>query len=536
MNMRVTAKVLGAALAAAGLVGPVTTAHADLKCRQTLAKASAKLTQAIAKTLQKCEQGVLVGKVTGPCPDTLKAAPSIAKAESKLQAAITKKCGTSTGEFTFGRCPNETGTSGSCTNILIQSKDDIGKCLSCLAEHNATELVHRVLYGSLIPAAGDKTVAKCQAAVGKSTVLFYNAKSKALAKCHDGFLKGKIPSCPDTATTDAVTKAEVKKVASITKACCGPDKVCGGATCQASTPQPGAACEADVDCGRCNGGTTNGQPCKANGQCQSDPGNCNPLTLHCVGGTHDTLPCTTAKACVAGANAGVSCTANSECPGSSCNSVDCPSVAGGTCAGTAAGSCGGIDDLSPALTVGYPVPCPGLAVGGAPIVQTGESGLSLLQCVDTQADERVDCQDAAGALFLTGGFLPAFCTDALTECQSNAGSATVTVSVTTPVSLGGISISLGYKNVVMIPGNGDATSRVTNLQTGLTVSNDTDDSVITSITDFGGLIQGPLYTVHFDTCGSLPAVSDFGCVVRSASDVSGVELLDGVSCSVTSIL
>jgi hypothetical protein len=530
MNMRVTTKMIGAAFAAASLMASATAAHADLKCRQTVAKESAKLTQAIAKALLKCEQGVIDGKVTGPCPDTAKAAPAITKAESKLQAAVNKKCTTSTGEFAFGRCPNETGTSGSCTGILIQGKDDVGQCLSCLAEHNATELVHRVLFGSLIPST-DKVIGKCRKAVGKATVGFYNAKSKALAKCHDGFLKGKIPSCPDVATTDVIAKAESKKVASISKDCCGADKTCGGATCQAGAPATalGDPCEADSDCGRCSGGTTDGQPCRGSGQCQSDPGSCNPGTLHCIGGTHDGQVC--ALTCTAGPNAGASCTTNSQCPSSTCG--DCPSVAGGTCVGTS-GFCGGVDDLSPAHDVGYPMPCPGITSGGSPIVLTGETGASLLTCVDTQADQRIDCQDAAGATFLLA--LPPSCVDSVAECQSNAGTATVTVAITTPVSLGGITISLGYNSIVMIPGTGDVSSRVTNIQTGLIVANDTNDSVITSIVDFTGLVQGPLYTVQFDTCGSLPAISDFGCVVSSASDVNGVELLDGVSCSVTSIL
>lgn len=619
MNMRITTKVLGAALAAAALVASATAAHADLKCRETVAKESAKLTQSIAKSLQKCEQGVVDGKVTGPCPDATKAAPAITKAESKLQAAIVKKCATSTGEFTYGRCPNETGLAGTCSNILIKTKDDVGTCLSCLAEHNATELVHRVLYGSLIPAAGNKAIAGCQKAVGKDTLGFYAAKSKALAKCHDGFLKGKIPSCPDAATTAAIDKAESKKIAGITKACCGPDKVCGGATCSASEPPvicsggskdgkpcspscagganagaactvdsqcpgstctgsgdaqcPGGACistavgdpcEAPSDCGRCRDGTTAGQPCRGNGQCQSDPGACDPPTLKCVGGPNDTHTC--ALKCAGGANAGASCTVDSQCPSSTCTgtaahcaggtnagayctvasecpsgscSSDCPSTAGGTCVGTA-GFCGGIDDLSPLTQIGLPSPCPGVTLGGAPITLTGVSGDSLLSCVDTQADQRVQCQDAAGALFLTGGFLPAFCTDSVTECQSNAGTATVTVSITNAtnpaVTLGGVTISLGYGNTVMIPGVNDVGSRVTNLQGGLIASSDDNATVLTSVTDFNGLSAGPLYTVQFDTCGGLPTVADFGCVVSSASDDQGHEVLDNVSCSVTSVM
>src|SRR5436190_8184775 len=99
---------LGAALATASIMLISTSAHADGKCRTALTKGSAALTQAIAKILQKCEQGVHDEKVTGPCPDS-KSAGAIQKAKDKLTATINKTCADSTGEFAFGRCPNETG-------------------------------------------------------------------------------------------------------------------------------------------------------------------------------------------------------------------------------------------------------------------------------------------------------------------------------------------------------------------------------------------------------------------------------------------
>jgi len=607
------ARVFSTALAVAGLVASSTAAHADVKCRQTVAKESAKLTQSIAKTLQKCEQGVLDGKVTGPCPDT-KSADSITKAESKLQAAIVKKCPTSTGEFTYGRCPNETGLTGSCSNILIKTKADEGTCLSCLAEHNAKELFHTVIYGQAVVGASD-TIAKCQKTTGGALVKFYNAKSKALQKCHDGVLKGKIPSCPDQKTTDAIAKAESKKVASITKDCCGPDGVCGGATCSASiqpvtctggsnagkpcsptcaggtnagatctvdsqcpsstctgassgcpggtctNPAAGLPCEAPSDCGICRGGTTHGGPCRSSGQCQSDPGACNPFTLKCVGGPNDSQNCAavcaggtnagavctvssecpsstcgTASHCVGGTNATALCTTGSQCPGGSCT-IDCASTGSGTCVGTS-GFCGGSDDVSPIADFKLPSPCPGITLGASPIVLTGVTGTSLLTCLDTQADSRVNCQDAAGALFAVGGTLPTACTDSVAECTSSGSTVTVTVAVTSATSLGGVSVSLGYQNV-MIPGVGDIGGRAVSLDgSGTIAASDANDAVIASVVDFGGLPDGNLFTIQFDTCsgGPAPTVADFGCVVSTASDTGGISLIDGVSCSVASVM
>jgi hypothetical protein len=644
MNTRATTKLLGAALAVTGLLAMSTAAHADIKCRRTVAKQSAKATQGIAKIIQKCQQAVLDGKQSGPCPDT-KGAASITKTESKLTAAIEKDCATSTGEFAFGHCPNETGFTGNCGNILIKSKTDEGTCLGCLAEHNAKELFN-VVYGHAI-APADDTIAKCQSTTGKEVLGFYKAKSKALAKCRDAVLKGKIPGpCPDADATAAIDKAESKKVAKIAGACCGDDSTlvcsagpnigatctvdsqcpesvcssCGGAKCAANIPpvicnggtrdlQPctpscagganagtactvdsqcpgstctgsgdaqcpggtcvstaaGDACEAPVDCGRCRDGTTAGSPCKGSGQCQSDPGACNPQTLVCVGGPDNQHAGDPPKACtlecIGGTNNYASCLASSECPGGSCKTalhciggtnatsvcqvasecpggtcqIDCRSTAAGTCVGTT-GFCGGSDDVNPLTQFGLPAPCPGITLGGSAITLTGVTGATLLTCLDTQADQRVQCQDAAGATFAQP--LPSFCADRVSECATSGSTVTVTVAVNSATSLGGVTVNLGYQNA-LLPGVGDIGGRAVSLDGSASIaSSDNDDSVVTSVVDFGGLPNGNLFTIQFDTCsgGPAPTTADFGCVVSSASDTTGVTLLDGVTCSVASIM
>jgi hypothetical protein len=561
-------KVFGAAMATASIMVMTSSAHADIKCRSTVAKESAKLTQAIAKTLQKCEQAVHDGKLGGPCPD-VKSADKIQKAKDNLKKNLNKKCATSTGEFAFGRCPNETGSDASnCTSILVQDKDGEADCLSCLADHNATELVHRVVYGSLLPPA-DKKVGKCQAAIGKSTLGFYTSASKILVKCQGLLLKGKLSSCPDGKATDALDKAEAKKVAAISKACCGPDGVCGGATCSqgsaiqvvcqggandgvacaadsacpggtcvsAATENAGgpALCEASSDCGRCQGSTSPGKPCRANGQCDSDPGNCN-VSLH---------------QCIAGGNAGASCALDSECPGSTCSvgvctggsnngnvcavAGDCPSVAGGTCVGTT-GLCGGSDDYNPITDIGFLTPtCPGITSGGAPIKLTGVTGATILTCVDTQADLRSQCQDAAGATFTHDGGVPPFCVDTPADCAPTGPTHTATVVLTTAADLAGVSVNLGYKGV-NFPGTGEVTGSPFITSTHpLPVANDNDDSMTLSVTDLGTAITtGNLFTVTFNDCGPVPTpAANFGCVVRSASDALGNDIQDGVSCTVT---
>src|SRR5262249_32874899 len=155
--------------------------HADLKCRSTLNKESAKLTQSIAKIIQKCEQSIADGKFGGPCPDP-KGAGKISASETKFTDTINSVCANSVGEFPFGRCRHSSGPPGTCGNILIQDKGDVAACLSCLAEHNAKELVQKVLY--LVAAAPNSAAAGCKKAVGSATVNFYAAKSKSLANCY----------------------------------------------------------------------------------------------------------------------------------------------------------------------------------------------------------------------------------------------------------------------------------------------------------------------------------------------------------------
>ena len=469
---------LGAAMATAGTIMlATTTARADVKCRAAVVKGSAALTQTIAKILQKCEQSVHAGKLTGPCPDG-KSATAIDGAQQKLKDAIDKVCATSTGEFAFGRCPNETGADGlNCGGILIQSKDGIADCLGCLAEHNATELIHRVVYGSFV-APANKAVGKCQATIGKATLAFYGAASKALAGCQATLLKGKVASCPDAKASAAVTAAEDKKKAAIAKACCGDDGVCGGATCDASAPAPGAACETNADCGRCAGGPTPGAPCSSNATC--DPG---------------------------------------------------------TCVGTT-GHCNGSDDLNAITEIGVPTPiCPGITTAGGSLGASGVTGNTVIGCVDRHADYRSQCQDAVGASFVNGGALPAICVDPPTECTPTASTHTATVVLSTNVDLAGVSVNLGYKGV-FFPGSGDVSSspRIATAAPHLgTVANDTDDAMILSLVDLGNPIQsGSLFTVTFNDCGATPtAAANFGCVVRSASDASGTDIKDGVGCTVT---
>ena len=592
-------KTLAAAVAGACLTAMLATpaSAAGDKCRATVAKESAKLTQAIAKILQKCDQGVLAGKVTGPCPDS-KSATGITKAKDKLKAAINKVCTGAVGHFALGRCPAADGGTGpgTCTDILIDNNDAVADCLSCLADENASEMLNTVVY-SFDPSS-DKAVSKCQATIGKSVAAYYITKSKSLAKCQAGVLGGKVTGpCPDAATAAAIQASSDKKDAAIAKACCGPDGTCGGGQCvnspanvvvkgctgagtpaacctgvdqgncdntactAAATPFPcctgagtgtcsfdtGSDCEQTRNCFRCISGPTFGAECQTNGECGAGGRCANGL---CSGGTNPGQMCErnsdclgggtcdktgTASLCSGGTEAGKYCLIDADCAG------------GGTCDKAGTSYCQS-DDYRPVQDLGFVDPCPGTNVGTGTIGGTvmGQTIESLLACVDGQAGARATCQDKAGATFAAGsldnGTLSG-CSRVIDDCTSNGGTVTATISVaSTTAQLGGLSVSLGFPyDKVQLPGAGsDAVPFVAVQQnpfTTLVQASDSGDTVAIGATP--DLLNGEFFTagqifvVTFNTCGAAPTAADFACVVQGASDTTGTPLLSGVSCSVT---
>src|SRR5262249_14662895 len=87
--------------------------------------------------------------VGGPCPDAAKAAPAIAKAESKKRAGICKACGGADRSCGGGddltpaqigfasSCPNVTIPGGSSCAHAIGTVQDIVDCVDCVTEFKA---------------------------------------------------------------------------------------------------------------------------------------------------------------------------------------------------------------------------------------------------------------------------------------------------------------------------------------------------------------------------------------------------------------
>jgi hypothetical protein len=99
--------------------------------------------------------------------------------------------------------------------------------------------------GSPCPATAHADAVKCQKSILKESGKFAQAEMKALAKCEEGRLKGKIvTTCAlDAKTTTALSKADTKIRAAIEKSCGGADKICsttGDNDSLASIGWPGA--------------------------------------------------------------------------------------------------------------------------------------------------------------------------------------------------------------------------------------------------------------------------------------------------------
>jgi hypothetical protein len=252
--------------ALAAMLCTATSVHAEpTKCKREIAKRSSQFAQAKIVALQKCEEALLKGATTGPCPDA-KTATKIAQAEAKLRSAISAKCGGADHScgtadddplaaigWNIGSCP-DFETAG-CTNA-ISNCSGISDCLSC-ANEAAVDQAIDLYYGALAPSSNG-SVQSCQRDIGKNAVKFLRAKSKALQKCEDAVLKGAAGPCPDAQAAAKIASARAKQIQKMCSSCGGADRACGGgddltpvqigfaSTCPSVTIPGGASCGGSI--------------------------------------------------------------------------------------------------------------------------------------------------------------------------------------------------------------------------------------------------------------------------------------------------
>jgi len=209
------------------------------KCKRAIVKAAAAFVQTKAKLLRKCEENKLKLKFMDDCPDD-KTEEKIEKTADKLDQSIVKACAGKDGDcgtgddslvdsgWDIGNCPNFEGSANPACSTAIDDCSDIGPCLGCIGEAAVDQGIalyyDRGTAGIADPTGTkeEKAINKCQKTIGKEAVNFLVAKSKALQKCWDGVVKGKIQApCPDSKAQAAIAKAEAKKFDKICKSCGG---------------------------------------------------------------------------------------------------------------------------------------------------------------------------------------------------------------------------------------------------------------------------------------------------------------------------
>ncbi len=263
MYSRLARTSCGALVALLSICGLATSAHADAKsaakCSAAIIKAGAGFLQSEAKILQKCRDTILKGKTC----DQVKTQANIAKARTKLTTSITKACGgkdkvcdTADADgsqptlpeiaWNIPACP---GFEGGCTNAIADC-DDIPTCIQCIGEASVNQAMDLYYPPNRPSSVGNKTLNKCQATLGKAALTFFNAKSKALAKCWGTKVK-KTATCPADAQAK-IDAARTKLDTAIGKACLGLDNSTIGlpAGCLA-VAACGAPVSSLIDVGNC---------------------------------------------------------------------------------------------------------------------------------------------------------------------------------------------------------------------------------------------------------------------------------------------
>jgi cysteine-rich repeat protein len=509
-------------------------------CKRAIAKETAKYETTRSKRLQKCEDGVLKGKVTPPCPDADTAA-KINDAKTKMDDKIT----------------------AACTGVSLASIDWDGLASRCTGGDNGTRC-----------AAGS---------------IYQNEPCTVDGDCDPN------PDCTGSGTpfgccTGVGTGSCATSTCTVEAAECSGSSDCPGGTCDPVDRCPKLE-NRDLPSGTCDMALVDQDDIVDCLQCMSDGVTTQMSDLYFgdfapAGDDGDALKCqrTLGKAaakffqkkrkilqkCTDGVIKG---TVTGPCPDAdSASKISAAETKmldkiGKACGGDDK-SLGTSDDLSLAATGGT-VFCPGLDIPGAGADCHGTIGnmQDLAECLRCVTEFKADCADrasfpTAGALqaecnptcgngvieagetcddgnFVSGDACPSDCS--ISSCTPGVA-ATATVSFTAPagVDIAGVTVLLEYPDSkVRIPGSGCALSVVNSIgmTPGSTVftPNDLDYAVRVVLYEpsSAAIAPGTLFQVTFDTCqgGGALAAADMTCRVENASDTS-TATVGGVNCTV----
>ncbi len=252
-------------------------AHASPSgCARGIALASARYVQGRAKAIQRCEDAKTKGKLRAStvCTNDPRTATALGALATKLFVTINLACGGANrncgdtddeplAPVGWGggvHCPDL--ESSGCTNV-VATCSDVSACLRCIGDA-AVDRTMSLVYGAMAATefGTGSRANRCQQVIGSATARYLRARSKILQRCWDGGLVGShaVP-CPapgDGKAAFLLDQAERRKVASICKACGGPDGLCGGgdgvgpsqigfaATCPEVAPLAGSGCGATI--------------------------------------------------------------------------------------------------------------------------------------------------------------------------------------------------------------------------------------------------------------------------------------------------
>lgn len=321
-----------------------------------------------------------------------------------------------------------------------------------------------------LPSYARADAVKCKAAIIKANAAFVQAKAKALAKCEDAIVKGKLPAgdChADPKAAPAIAKAAGKLQSAIAKACGGKDKTCG-------TPDDDALGDIgwSIACPNFENGTCTGvvASCADIASCLACIGEA--ATDRAVGIAYDALVPSDPKAqkdlnkCQAaiGKASTAFLTAKSKALAKCWGAVNgnkatnpCPDPGDGKATSaiakaetkkraTICKACGGVDklcngvgDQTPA-SIGFPAQCPAVTIpGGASCGGSIATLADLVDCVDCVDEYAVDCTDRSAVPQLVSPY-PAECnpvvgpTPTATVVETPTATPTATTTVTPTAS------------------------------------------------------------------------------------------------------
>jgi hypothetical protein len=284
-----------------------------------------------------------------------------------------------------------------------------------------------------LTATAQADAVKCQRSILKESGKFAQAKIKALSKCEEAKLKGKLPPMTDchldAKTAASITKAETKLRAGIDKACGGADKDCGTAgdnDTLASISWPGVC--PDFEGMGCTNSISNCDDISDCLYCINEKAIDQAIDLYydsLAPASGDLLKCQTAIGKATSAFFSSKTKALGKCWDARHNSKhgnDCPAPGDGKAVAAiqkaedkkiasickACGGddklCNGVGDFSVA-SIGFPPSCPSVTIPGGSACGGPVNNLTqLVACVDCVTEFKVDCE----VLLAVPGFEPMY--------------------------------------------------------------------------------------------------------------------------------